>query len=159
MRVEVRLALADDAEQICTVARRSITELCAADHRRDPKILEAWLGNKIAVHVAAWIAGNPQGVFVAAEGESILGVGIVLPAGEIVLNYVSPDARFKGVSKALMSRLVQRANELGLERMTLESTETAHGFYRACGWQDLGETTSVAGMRTYRMELRLRPAA
>ena len=30
----------------CQVIRRSITELYLDDHRSEPKILDAWLGNK-----------------------------------------------------------------------------------------------------------------
>ena len=46
-------------------------------------------------------------------------------------NYVAPDARFRGVSRALLGALEVRAAERGNVRCTLTSTETAHRFYRA----------------------------
>ena len=57
-------------------------------------------------------------------------------AGEITLNYVSPDARFRGVSKALIERLEAQARELGLDRCALNSTGTARQFYLSLGYQE-----------------------
>ena len=36
----------DDAIAGCDVLKRSIAELCIADHKNDPAILARWLGNK-----------------------------------------------------------------------------------------------------------------
>src|SRR5882757_9842767 len=52
--VKIRDATPDDAEAACDVLRRSISELCVADHGNDPAILNAWLGNKQPEIVAAW---------------------------------------------------------------------------------------------------------
>ena len=48
-------------------------------------------------------------VVVAEEAETILGVAAMNNSGKITLNYVSPDARFRGVSTALMQRLEAQA--------------------------------------------------
>ena len=45
----------------------------------------------------------------------------------------SPDARFRGVSRALLGALEARAMERGSMRSTLNSTETARAFYLANG--------------------------
>ena len=66
--------------------------------------------------------------------------------GEITLNYVSPDARFRGVSKALLAALEARARELGNDVCTLASTETARRFYLAAGYVDQGAPTGKFGM-------------
>jgi GNAT superfamily N-acetyltransferase len=136
MRMEIRGARIEDAAQACTVLRRSIQDLCHADHNGDAARLADWLANKTPENVAAWIR-NPQSlVFVATEGETILGVAVMTKAGEITLNYVAPDARFRGVSKALIDRLEAEARELGLDRCTLNSTETARQFYLSRGYQE-----------------------
>ena len=57
-------------------------------------------------------------------------------AGEITLNYVSPEARFRGVSRALMEHLEAQARQLGLDRCTLNSTETARKFYLSLWYQE-----------------------
>ena len=134
--MEIRLARTDDAEQACTVLRRSIQDLCYADHNGDTARLASWLANKTSENVAAWISNPDNRVFVAVEGETILGVAAMTKTGEITLNYVSPDARFRGVSKALIDRLEAQARELGLDRCTLNSTGTAHKFYLSLGYQD-----------------------
>ena len=134
--MEIRVARTEDAEQACAVLRRSIQDLCQADHHGDAARLADWLANKSPQNVATWISNPQSHVFVATEGETILGVAAMTTAGEITLNYVSPDARFRGVSKALIDRLEAQARELGLERCTLNSTETALSFYLSRGYQE-----------------------
>ncbi len=73
-------------------------------------------------------------LLVAAEDNDILAVGSVTDAGEITLNYVSPDVRFRGVSRALLEALEARALERGNTRCTLTSTETARRFYNSNGY-------------------------
>ena len=136
--MEIRDALIEDATAACRVLRQSISELCAADHRNDPTILAQWLVNKTPEIVASWIAQPGNSVLVAVEDNVILGVGSVTDKGEINLNYVSPEARFRGVSRALMGALEARAAERGNARCTLISTETARRFYLSAGYTEDG---------------------
>ncbi len=107
--MEIRDAVPADAQAACEVLRRSIVELCVADHRNDPAILERWLANKTPEIVASWIAQPGSSLLVAVEEKTILAVGAVSDTGEISLNYVSPDARFRGVSRAILRALETRA--------------------------------------------------
>ena len=100
VQVEIRDATPDDAVAACNVLRRSISELCVADHGNDPAILAAWLRNKTPEIVASWATYPGNSLLVAVEGDAILAVGSVTDSGEITSNYVSPDARFRGVSRA-----------------------------------------------------------
>jgi GNAT superfamily N-acetyltransferase len=134
--MEIRIARTEDAQQACTVLRRSIQELCHADHNGDAAKLAEWLSNKTLENVAAWISHPQNLALVATDGEAILGVAAMTKTGEILLNYVSPDARFRGISKALIGRLEAQARELGLDRCTLNSTETARKFYQSLGYQE-----------------------
>jgi len=136
--MEIRKATAQDAEEICFVLRRSITELCEADHRRDPALLAAWLGNKTPETVAAWLRRKDASYFVAIDDGVMAAVGAVTDDGEILLNYVSPDARFRGASKALLAAMETRAAGRGASRCSLQSTETARRFYRARGYEETG---------------------
>jgi hypothetical protein len=92
--------------------RRSIAERCAADHRNDPVILKRWLGNKTPELFKSWIRPDNT-LLVAVEDDLILAVSCVTDCGEITLNYVSPDARFRGASNALLRVLEARAIERG----------------------------------------------
>jgi hypothetical protein len=76
----------------CLVLRRSITELCIADHR-NPAILSRWLGNKTPENFVSWMTRPDNSLLVAFENGDILAVGSVADTGKVTLNYVSPDAR------------------------------------------------------------------
>ena len=107
--MEIRDAVPADAPAACEVLRRSIIELCVADHHDDPAILERWLANKTPEIIASWIAQAASSMLVAVEAGVILAVGAVTDAGEVRLNYVSPDGRFRGVSRAMLRALESRA--------------------------------------------------
>src|SRR5438270_13832591 len=125
LHMKIRDAVPAEAPAACEVLRRSIIELCAADHRNDSVILARWLANKTPEIVASWIAKPGNSVLVAAEGEVILAVGSVTDEGEVTLNYVSPDARVLGVSRAMMPALETRGGERGNERCTPASPDKA----------------------------------
>ena len=140
--VAIRDAAPDDA---VAALRESIARLCVADHRNDPAILNAWLANKTPEIVAAWVTQKGNSLLLAVEGDAVLGVGSVTDAGEITLNYVAPNARFRGVSRALLRALEARAVARGNKRCTLTSTETAHRFYQSAGYRDDGAPTGKFG--------------
>jgi len=136
--LQVRDAVAADAEDACDVMRKSIAELCVDDHRNDPTILAQWLANKQPAIVRGWMAQPANSLMVAVEAGRVVGVGSVTDKGEITLNYVSPDARFRGVSRALLAALERRAIERGNSHCTLNSTATARRFYLARGYAETG---------------------
>lgn len=143
--MEVRDAVVGDAAAAADVLRRSIVELCAADHRNDRAILARWLANKQPDIVAGWIAAPGNSVMVAVEASAILGVASMTDMGEITLNYVSPDARFRGVSRALLRALEERAAARGCVRCTLTSTATARHLYLDGGYVEDGTPTGEYG--------------
>jgi GNAT superfamily N-acetyltransferase len=154
--IEVRDAVREDAPAACEVIRRSISELCEADHRNDPEILRRWLANKTPEIVGSWIMKPGNSVLVAVDDDSILAVGSVTDAGEINLNYISPDARFRGVNRATVTALEARALERGADRCTLLSTETAHRFYWSAGYIENGAPQGKFGTTSsYPMSKRL----
>lgn len=135
-----------DAPAACTVLRRSINELCGADHHNDPATLAQWLANKTVETVVTWITQPENSLLVAVDSGSILAVGSVTDSGSIGLNYVSPDVRFRGVSRAMLHALETRAFERGSTQCQLTSAETARRFYQANGYVQTGP--SVAGFGT-----------
>jgi len=153
--MEIRDAVVDDAPAACQVLRRSISELCIADHQNDPTILSRWLSNKTPDIVSSWIAAPDDSVLVAVEEGTILAVGAVTNEGHINLNYVSPDARFRGVSRALLRALEARAIARGNARCTLNSTITAHKFYLGNGYVTNGPPTQKYGTGGYPMSKQL----
>jgi GNAT superfamily N-acetyltransferase len=146
--MEIRRARIADAEAICAVHRRSIVELCVADHRNDPAILDAWLASKTPENVRRWIERADNNLFMAAEGDKVLAVGCVTDSGEITVNYVAPEARFRGVSKAMLAKLEATARERGAERCALVSTKTARRFYRSAGYVEAAAEESRFGAKS-----------
>jgi GNAT superfamily N-acetyltransferase len=142
----VREARDEDAEAACHVIRCSIVELCRADHQGHGPTLAAWLANKTPENVRKWIGDRNNHMLVADEDGAILGVAAIQSSGKVTLNYVSPDGRFRGVSKALVARLEARAMELGLAACTLDSTDTARQFYRSIGYNEAGPPEAGFGM-------------
>lgn len=135
----IRPADIADAEQAASVLRRSIQELCFLDHDGEEHMLRQWLSNKTPENVRSWIEAPDQYMVVAEEDGIILGVGGAAHVGEIMLNYVAPEARFKGVSKSILASLEANLRDLGRTQSTLTSTRTAHAFYIAAGYVDAGE--------------------
>ena len=69
----------------------------------------------------------------------IVGFGLLELSGAIELLYVSPDARFCVVSKALLAALEDEALAAVVWEMKLESSNTALRFYRSAGYTPEGE--------------------
>ncbi len=72
--------------------------------------------------------------------------------GEIMLNYVAPGARFRGVSTALLETVEAHLFGMGFADLRLWSTQTAHRFYQSRGWQDHGFPIEEASMISYPMK-------
>ena len=150
MSIRVRRARAADAREAAAVLRASISALCVADHGNDPEVLRQWLANKTPDDVRSWIEG-PGRFVVAEERGRIVGVGATVPPGEITLNYVLPETRFRGVSKAVLDTLETHLRAQGRTRVTLTSTRTAHRFYRRMGYVDAAEPHVEKGLAACRM--------
>jgi GNAT superfamily N-acetyltransferase len=136
--IAVRRAEPADVEAMSAILTASITELCTRDHRNDPAAIAAWTANKTPAGVRAMLAAPGSAMFVAEHDGAPAAVGCVLGGNEIGLNYVHPAHRFQGVSRALLAAMEQFMREAGHTEGRLKSTETAHAFYRANGWQDAG---------------------
>jgi len=140
MSTTTRRARPEDAEAAVLVLRRSISELCVADHDNDPLELADWLANKTDKGFRSWLEAPDSAIFVAVREDKIVAVGGCRADGEITLNYVSPDARFKGVSSLLLDRLESHLRGLGIYSANLTSTRTAHDFYRSRGYVDCDDS-------------------
>ena len=152
----IRAATAKDAAEICTVLRRSITELCAADHQNDPQISSQWLANKTEDNLRTWIAREGQIYCVAEIDGRIAGVAAVSATDGVLLNYVSPDYQHRGVSKALMAVSEGWLKQQGQVVSRLTSTATAKQFYEKLGYLPEGDAkTGRSGIPSFPMSKAL----
>ena len=134
-----RAAETRDAEAAVAVLRRSIVELCVADHLNDPSTLAQWLENKTVEHFHAWLADDRNRCFVTESGNTLNGVGMIGRNGEILLCYVLPEAQGRGFGNALLAALEQQASAWGLQRLRLASTTLARPFYEKHGYVSAGD--------------------
>jgi GNAT superfamily N-acetyltransferase len=152
----IRHALVSDATAACEVVRRSIVELCNSDHHGDPDALVKWLANKTLANFERWIASREHVAIVAEREGAVVGFGLLNLQGTIALLYVSPDARFRGVSKALLGALESEASAAGIGELRLESSLTALPFYSKFGYTPSGAPCKGTGVvACYPMSRRL----
>ncbi len=142
----VRDAKPADAAAVCDAVRRSITELCGPDHQGNHATLEAWLANKTQENFAVWCASDRHVSLVAELQAEVAGYGLLDRAGTVELLYVIPEARFQGVSRALLAEMERRARALGLRALKLSSSGTARRFYEGCGYVAAGPPEAGFGV-------------
>ncbi len=148
MSLEIRIAASSDAEAACNVLRRSITECCEPDHHNDPAILDAWLGNKTPQMVANWFSSPTNFSLVAVSEGEVVGVALLTGAGKLALCYLLPEARGRGVGKALLTRMEEQACGWGVKALQLHSTATGKDFFAQRGYVDAGMVRSPYGVET-----------
>lgn len=148
MSLEIRIATSGDASEACNVLRRSIVECCSLDHRNDPAILEAWLGNKTPEMVACWFASPTNFALVASEAGAVVGVALLTRAGKLALCYLLPEVQRRGAGKALVERLEAQAREWGIKALQLHSTASAQAFFARLGYDEAGNVRSPYGVET-----------
>jgi GNAT superfamily N-acetyltransferase len=151
----IRPADLSESSEICTVLRRSISELCEPDHQNIPEVLCGWLDNKTPDNVEMWIGDRDQTVLVAIIDHRVAGAGAANKGGEICLNYVCPDFRIRGVSKAVLLELERYLVANGKTVAQLTSTATAHRFYISAGYTDDGAPKLWRGNYVFPMCKRL----
>lgn len=148
MSFEIRLAASSDATAACNVLRRSILECCELDHQNDPAILQAWLGNKTPEMVASWFTSPTNFSIVAVDEGKVVGVALLTGAGKLALCYLLPEARSKGLGKALLSRVEEQACSWGVKALQLHSTATGEEFFARRGYLRSGNVRSPYGVDT-----------
>ncbi len=86
-----------------------------------------------------------------------IGTGRLTPQHKIGRMAVLREWRGKGVGEAMLSALIQKARELGLRGVSLNSQASAIGFYEKFGFQPEGERFDEAGIEHQAMSLELEP--
>jgi GNAT superfamily N-acetyltransferase len=154
----VRRAEARDAEAAVEVVRRSITELCTADHRGDADTIAKWLSNKTVQNFVSWFANDDNFCVIAEASSRLCGVGLLHRGGEIKLFYLAPNAQRQGMGNAIHLALEEKANAWGLRELRLESTVLARPFYERLGYRSVSVGKHRFGvLHSYPYEKTLQP--
>ena len=157
--ITVRPAKEEDAAAAIDVVRRSIQQLCIADHREDRDTLARWLANKTPENFLDWIA-NPDNFCVVSESaDCISGVGLLHRSGEIRLFYLAPGSQRQGIGRTIHDELEAAAERWGLIALHLDSTALARPFYEALGYDARGPSAIRFGvLQCFPYEKRLQPS-
>lgn len=103
-----------------------------------------------------FVAGHYQ-MFVAMDGSQCVGMLTIRDRSHISLLFVHKDYHKNGIASALIKYVSRYVlDEEGIERLTVNASPYAVGFYHKRGFKDLGAETVADGIRFTPMELKLR---
>ena len=145
-RIEIRRAVPDDATAACDLLRRSIEEGCRADHRDQPGVLDAWLGNKTPANVVSWFSAPTNFALVAESEGALVGLILLTQAGKVALCYVLPDAVRCGVGRALLEAAEEQARAWNIGKLYLHSPAAAAMFFERHGYINAGKEKACFGL-------------
>lgn len=159
----VRRAKAEDAMAIHEAHMRSIQEVCSKDH--SPEEISAW-GNRIYNESMRLNAINNDYVWVIERREKIEGFGHlkVLDKDNVIKGhiwglYLTQKVLGLGLGKDIFDLMVIEAGKLQAKILSLESSITAHDFYKKLGFRDVVpmKTLEINGqsVRCFPMEMIL----
>lgn len=159
----IRRALEFDAEEIHEAHMHSIRSVCSRDH--SPREISAWAGRTL--NTARWIYSiQNEDVWVVDVESKVEGFAHLrtqeresVRQAHVDGLYLTPRALGQGFGRELTELMIERAREIKVESMVLESTLTAHSFYLKMGFRDAGPLTHVQiggeAIRCYPMFLAL----
>jgi GNAT superfamily N-acetyltransferase len=144
--ISVRPAEQRDADVAIDVVRRSIAQLCIADHHNDEETLTTWLANKTPQNFLSWLSNVDNFCVVVESDGRLVGVGVLHRRGEILLFYLAPGAQRQGIGKKIHAALEEKADQWGLTSLHLDSTVLACPFYKALGYRPIGPAIARFGV-------------
>lgn len=148
--LSIRRATQADKEAIWRVHGRAIRETCASHY--PPEVIEIWAGGLRPGKYAEAI--DRYEFFVAEVDGAVVGYGELGPeAGAVQGLYVSPDV--KGVGRALLRTLEERARAYGLKSLRLTSSLNAVPFYERAGFKSVEVLTETIAPGVERASVRM----
>jgi GNAT superfamily N-acetyltransferase len=138
---QIRRAKSGDEPAIHEAHMRSIREICVKDHGE--KEISGWghrpLGDRWTEAINQWC------VWVVEWEGSIYGHACLRLSGpdeairaRILGLYLTPEVLHQGFGFSLANLMLEEARRAGAKSVTLDSSITAHDFYRRLGFVDAG---------------------
>jgi GNAT superfamily N-acetyltransferase len=149
----IRTAQPEDAVAIASLTIRSIREVCGPAYDNDEELLSIWCENKTPENMRRGIQNPDSYWIVAVEDDNVVGTTILSMTGKIMMNFLLPEYLGRGIGKAMLNDLINKARALGIRKLTLESTRTARNFYKRNGFVELGEIDWMGRVPSFQMEL------
>ena len=125
-----------DAAATLEVFRRSVHVSAAADYSAAQRA--AWAPEDLEAQ--EWGRRRAAaGTRVAVHDDSIAGFTDLSPQGHIGMFYVHPEHGRRGVGTALLAVLLREAAARGVQRVTVDASLTARGFFERAGFTTVRE--------------------
>ena len=140
--MNVREARPADAAAMTALRAASIRALCEPDHGNNEIEIAGWIGPDDKF--ARLIEQAELTLIVVEIDDAIVGLG-GMSGDRVLLNYVHPAFRFRGISKTIMQSLESRMVAAGILVGYLDSTATAVAFYQSLGWVNAGKADPDKG--------------
>lgn len=144
---EIRRARPEDTLGIHEAHMRSIREVCSKDH--SPEEIQGW-GHRPYREDQRLNAIKNQFVWVVDNSGKIEGYGhlsLISENGKIrghVMGlYLVPEANGKGFGVTIAREMIAEAKKQNAFEINLESTLTAHSFYKKMGFVDSGAQATI----------------
>ena len=136
-KVAIRRAEEIDCEAILRVHIRAIREL--AKNHYTPEEIDTWASPRKPENYAESVRNKE--FYVAEENGLIIGFGILNQSqSEIEAVYVSSEVARRGIGKAILQKLEERARDLNIESVKLDASLNAIAFYKNAGYEPQQET-------------------
>ncbi|MDQ3134397.1 MAG: GNAT family N-acetyltransferase [Acidobacteriota bacterium] len=133
----IRKAKPADNEAVECVHLRAIKEICASHYT--PEEIEAWARPRKPNHYVESISNNE--FYVAEENGDVVGFGALnQERGEIEAVYILPEVARRGIGLKILRKLEERARELGVKSLRLNSSLNATAFYKSAGYKPQEES-------------------
>jgi N-acetylglutamate synthase-like GNAT family acetyltransferase len=116
---------------------------------KNPGDREALRANRDAIELpVGQIEGG--GVYVAEMAEKIVGFAAILPredgGSELDALFVEPELWQRGIGRALVEHCFAAARAAGAESLHVVGNPHAEGFYRSCGFSNVGTKATRFGV-------------
>lgn len=129
--LKIRKATQSDVESISVVHQTAVRAIGRGTYRDEE--IDSWAQPKDLETYKRLI--DERDFFVAEEDDNIKGFAILDPANALIeAVYVSPDQGRRGIGLKLMRKLEERARELQLHELRLNSSLNAVSFYERAGY-------------------------
>jgi len=140
MKIILQPSKIEDAENIVSLLRKSIIEVCGPDYGHSKAILDDWLENKTVCNLSEWILNRNNICISASIDGKLVGFGLSNISGEILLLYVLPEFINNGVGKSIYLYIENELISRRITTITTFSTITASTFYQRMGFQQVKKT-------------------
>lgn len=141
-RLALRPFLPDDAQVLEEIFRASVMDLTSDDYSEAQQ--EAWASTADDDVAFAKRLGQQLTLIVSLEG-SVVGFASLGAAGKIDMLYIHPAAVGQGAAAMLIDALEKLAGARGADKLTVDASDTARGFFEKRGYVPQRRNTVTVG--------------